>query len=100
MNTVYILCKTLFFVLVWMWLSGPTVRLLVGLAMFHSLSARTASPSSAAVECTSEFDKRGGIAMYIVAVVLVVIGLSVLCESDYKHALLVERKLFLDFFFF
>ncbi len=71
--------------------SGLLLRLALGFALFSSVrgpSQRTLTPAPA-VRCTSSFDKEGGIAVYILVVVLVVIGLAVLCEGDYKHALLV-----------
>jgi K+-dependent Na+/Ca+ exchanger-like protein len=80
-----------------MW-SGFIIRLALGYALFgaalrprHGAVAETdrrLTPAPA-VHCTSDFDSRGGIALYIVVVILVVMGLGVLCEGDYKHALLV-----------
>lgn len=56
------------------------------------MTDRTSAPTSTptpSVTCDTFFETHGGIALYIVAVIFVVVGLGVLCEADYKHCLLV-----------
>ncbi len=60
------------------WVTGPGTRAPLTLALLQESS----------VTCTAEWENKGGLALYIFGVLAIVIGLGVICEADYKHALM------------